>query len=81
VSLNISSRNSKTKPGSGIKYHPRKKPDKICITIVRVSIKPMIDVTEEKGSTNLLTKKFIYEKIIEERETKFQVQFVTISIF
>lgn len=41
----------------------------------------MIDVTEEKGNTNLFTKKFTYENIIEDNETKFHVQFVTISIF
>jgi hypothetical protein len=81
VSLNISSLSSITKPGSGIKYHPKKNPEAICITIVINSIKPIIDVTLEKGKTSLFTKKFAYEKIIEERETKFQVQLVTISIF
>jgi hypothetical protein len=40
----------------------------------------MIDVTEEKGSTNLFTKKFAYENIIEDNETRFHVQFVTIYI-
>jgi hypothetical protein len=81
VSLNISSRNSITSPGSGIKYHPKKNPEAICNTIVSNSIKPMMEVTLEKGRTNLFTKKFAYENIIEDNETRFQVQFVTISIF
>jgi hypothetical protein len=81
VSLNISSLNSITNPGSGIKYHPKKKPEAICITIVINNINPIIDVTLEKGKTSLFTKKFAYENIIDESETKFQVQFVTISIF
>jgi len=41
----------------------------------------MIDVTLEKGNTSLLTKKFKYENIIDDNETKFQLQFVTTSIF
>jgi len=45
------------------------------------SIKPIIEVTLEKGITNLLTKKFKYEKITPDRETKFQPQEVTASIF
>jgi hypothetical protein len=44
-------------------------------------MKPIIEVTLEKGKTSRFTKKLIYEKIIDESETKFQVQFVTISIF
>ena len=40
-----------------------------------------MDVTLEKGKTSLLTKKFKYEKIIDESETKFQLQFVTTSMF
>jgi hypothetical protein len=79
--LNISSRNSITNPGSGIKYHPKKKPEAICNTIVISSINPIIEVTLEKGKTRRFTKKFAYEKIIEDNETRFQVQFVTISIF
>jgi hypothetical protein len=42
---------------------------------------PIIDVTLEKGNINLLTKKLRYEKTIEDKETKFQLQFVTASIF
>jgi hypothetical protein len=40
-----------------------------------------MDVTLENGKTNLLTKKFKYEKIIEDKETIFQVQFVITSMF
>ena len=40
-----------------------------------------MEVTLEKGNTSLFTKKFKYEKIIDDNETKFQVQFVTMSIF
>ena len=45
------------------------------------SIKPIIEVTLEKGRTSRFTKKFAYENIIEDRETRFQVQFVTMSMF
>ena len=45
------------------------------------SMKPIIDVTLEKGNTKRFTKKFKYEKIIDDNETKFHVQFVTISMF
>ena len=45
------------------------------------SINPKIDVALEKGVSNLLTKKFIYEKITDDKETKFQFQLVTASIF
>jgi hypothetical protein len=41
----------------------------------------MIDVTLENGSTSLFTKKFKYEKIIDDNETIFQVQLVITSIF
>jgi len=40
-----------------------------------------MEVTLEKGKTSLFTKKFKYEKIIDDNETKFQLQFVTTSIF
>ena len=40
-----------------------------------------MDVTLEKGKTNLFTKKFKQEKIIDDNETKFQLQLVIISIF
>ena len=46
-----------------------------------INIKLIIDVTLEKGKTNLLTKKFKYEKIIELNETRFQVQLVIASVF
>jgi hypothetical protein len=45
------------------------------------SIKPIIEVTLEKGMTSRLTKKFKYEKMTPERETKFHPQEVTASIF
>jgi hypothetical protein len=64
-----------------MKYQPRKNPEAICKTIVISNIKPIIDVTLEKGRTSLFTKKFAYENIIEDNETRFQVQFVTISMF
>jgi hypothetical protein len=38
-------------------------------------------VTLEKGNNNLLTKKFKKEKTSDERDIKFQVQFVIISMF
>jgi hypothetical protein len=41
----------------------------------------MIEVTLEKGITKRFTKKFKYEKITPDNETKFQPQFVTASIF
>jgi len=44
-------------------------------------MKPMMDVTLENGSTSLFTKKLRYEKIIEDKETMFQVQFVITSMF
>jgi hypothetical protein len=40
-----------------------------------------MDVTLEKGITSLLTKKFKYEKIVPDKDTKFQPQLVTASIF
>lgn len=58
VSLNISSRNSMTNPGSGIKYHPKKNPDKTCNAIDKTNIKPIMEVTLEKGINNLLTNEF-----------------------
>jgi len=45
------------------------------------SINPMIEVTLENGNTSLFTKKFRYEKIIDDSETRFQLQLVTASIF
>jgi len=45
------------------------------------SMKPMIEVTLENGITNLLTKKFKYEKMTPDRETKFHPQEVTASMF
>jgi hypothetical protein len=45
------------------------------------NINPIIEVTLEKGRTKRFTKKFTYEKIIDDNETIFQVQFVIISIF
>lgn len=41
----------------------------------------MIEVTLENGNTSLFTKKFKYEKIIDDKDTMFQVQFVITSIF
>lgn len=58
VSLNISSRNSTTNPGSGMKYQARKNPDNSCNNIATNNMKPIIEVTLEKGNNNLLTKKF-----------------------
>jgi len=49
--------------------------------MVMKSINPMIEVTLEKGITNLLTKKFRYEKIVPDNETRFHPQLVTASIF
>jgi hypothetical protein len=40
-----------------------------------------MEVTLENGSSNLFTKKLIYEKIIDDNEIKFQVQLVIISTF
>jgi hypothetical protein len=40
-----------------------------------------MEVTLENGKTSLFTKKFRYEKIIDDKETKFQLQLVTASIF
>jgi len=45
------------------------------------NIKPKIDVTLEKGNSNLFTKKFKYEKIKDDIEIMFHVQVVIISIF
>jgi hypothetical protein len=45
------------------------------------NINPKIDVTLEKGKSNLFTKKFKYENIKDDNDIKFQVQFVIISIF
>jgi len=45
------------------------------------SINPIIEVTLEKGMTNLFTKKFKYEKMTPESETKFHPQEVTASMF
>jgi hypothetical protein len=58
VSLNISSRNSTTNPGSGIKYQPKKKPESNCIAIHINNINPIIEVTDENGKTCRFTKKF-----------------------
>jgi hypothetical protein len=44
------------------------------------SIKPIIEVTLEKGITRRLMKRFRYEKITPESETKFHPQLVTASI-
>jgi len=49
--------------------------------MVTKSIKPIIDVTLEKGKTSRLTKKFRYEKTTPESETRFQLQLVTASMF
>jgi hypothetical protein len=35
---------------------------------------PIIEVTLENGKTKRFTKKFKYEKIIDDNETKFQLQ-------
>jgi len=40
-----------------------------------------MEVTLENGNTSLLTKKLIYENIIDDKETIFQVQLVITSIF
>jgi hypothetical protein len=45
------------------------------------SIKPMIEVTLEKGKIRRFTKKFKYEKKTPERETRFQLQLETASMF
>jgi hypothetical protein len=42
-------------------------------------MKPIMEVTLEKGKTNLFTKKFKYEKTTPDKETKFQPQLVTAS--
>jgi hypothetical protein len=42
---------------------------------------PIIEVTLENGKTKRFTKKFKYEKIIDDNETKFQLQLVIISMF
>ena len=44
-------------------------------------MKPIIEVTLENGSIKRFTKKFKYEKIKEDNETRFHVQLVTTSIF
>jgi hypothetical protein len=44
-------------------------------------MKPSIEVTLEKGSNNLFTKKIKYENIRDDKEIKFQDQFVIMSIF
>jgi hypothetical protein len=51
------------------------------MTMVKSNINPKIDVTLEKGNKSLFTKKFKYEKIKDDNDIKFQVQFVIISIF
>lgn len=38
-----------------------------------------MDVTLENGITNLFTNRFKYEKIVPDKETKFQLQFETAS--
>jgi hypothetical protein len=48
--------------------------------MVKSSIKPKMEVTLEKGSKSLFTKKFKYEKIVDEMDIKFQVQLVITSI-
>jgi hypothetical protein len=45
------------------------------------SMKPIIEVTLEKGITKRFTKKFKYENITPESETRFHPQLVTASIF
>jgi hypothetical protein len=45
------------------------------------NIKPIIEVTLLKGRINLFTKKFKYEKIIEDKDTKLKLQLVIISKF
>jgi hypothetical protein len=45
------------------------------------SIKPSIDVTLENGSSNLFTKKFKYENIIDDKDIRFQDQLFMMSIF
>jgi hypothetical protein len=49
--------------------------------MVNNNIKPSIDVTLEKGNNRRFTKKFKYEKIKDDNEIRFHVQFVIISIF
>jgi hypothetical protein len=48
--------------------------------MVKSSIKPKMEVTLEKGSKSLFTKKFKYEKIVDEMDIKFQVQLVITSM-
>jgi len=45
------------------------------------NIKPIIEVTLENGKSNRFTKKFKYEKTNEDKDIKFQLQFVTMSMF
>jgi hypothetical protein len=40
-----------------------------------------MEVTLENGNNNLFTKKLTYEKIMDESEIRFHVQFVIISTF
>jgi len=47
--------------------------------MVSNNIKPIIEVTLEKGKTRRLTKMFKYEKITPDNETKFHPQLVTAS--
>jgi hypothetical protein len=51
------------------------------MTIVNNNINPMTDVTLENGKINRLKKKFKYEKKIPDKETIFQLQLETASIF
>jgi hypothetical protein len=51
------------------------------MTIAINNIKPITDVTLEKGNTSLFTNKFKYEKIIDDKDTRFQLQLAIISIF
>jgi len=48
--------------------------------IASINIKPTTDVAVENGKTNLLTKKFKYDKKTPEKEIKFHPQFDTASI-
>jgi hypothetical protein len=44
-------------------------------------MKPIIDVTLEKGMTRRLIKKLRYEKMTPDKETRFHPQDVTASMF
>jgi len=52
----------------------KKKPESNCIIIQSNNINPIIDVTLWNGKINRLTKKFKYEKIIDDNETKEEIE-------